>query len=105
MKNLSRIDNYLNKQDAWKAWLDISKQAHMANRTDLVRKYEPADNAGWRKIDKATSALAKELAAVEHTLAGGQGVCSCTSRGSEYLRGDEWVCSFCHLPLAANASR
>ena len=63
MRNLSRITNYYNKQEAWLDWLHIAKQAHMANQTALVRKHQPADNAGYRKIDKAIVALRAELQA------------------------------------------
>lgn len=63
MRNLSRITNYYNKQEAWLDWLHLAKQAHMANQTALVRKFQPADNASWRTIDKRLNLLREALTA------------------------------------------
>lgn len=63
MRNLSRITNYYNKQEAWLDWLHIAKQAHAANQTALVRKFQPVDNAGWSTIDKKIALLREALKA------------------------------------------
>jgi hypothetical protein len=60
-RGLAKATNFYNKQEAWKDWLRLAKQAHLMNCSDLVRKFQPADNAGWRKIDKATAALREEM--------------------------------------------
>ena len=63
MRNFARINNYYNKQEAWKDWLHLAKQAHMANQTALVRKFQPANNAGWKTIDKRLGLLREALTA------------------------------------------
>ena len=61
---LAKATNYYNKQEAWKDWLHLAKQAHMENQTALVRKWQPADNAGWKRIDKSIAGLRAELEAM-----------------------------------------
>jgi hypothetical protein len=72
MRNLSRITNYYNRQEAWQDWLHLAKQAHMASRHDLVKKYTPKNNSGWRTIDKKIGLLRAALQAANIT---------CTRRG------------------------
>ena len=60
---LAKATNYYNKLEAWKDWLHLAKQAHAAGQTLLVRKYQPADNAGWKTIDKRLAALRADLQA------------------------------------------
>ena len=72
MRNFARINNYYNKQEAWKDWLHLAKQAHAANQTALVRKFQPADNAGWKTIDKKIALLREALKAAN---------IACTRRG------------------------
>ncbi len=61
MRNFARINNYWNKKAAWEDWEALAKTARQAGRADLVVKFQPAENAGWRKIDKATDALRAAL--------------------------------------------
>lgn len=62
MRNFYRINNYFNKEEAWKDWIHISQQARAAGKTMLAKKYRPALSAGWRTIDKK---IAKLRAALE----------------------------------------
>lgn len=57
MRNFARINNYYNKQAAWKDWLELSKRAHQLGLSKEVKTLHPKVNAGWRSIDKATAAL------------------------------------------------
>lgn len=57
MRNFARINNYYNKQQAWKDWIELSKQAHQLGLHDVVKKLHPKANAGWRTIDKMIAAL------------------------------------------------
>ena len=61
MRNIARINNYCNRLEAWRDWGRIAGQARHAGRDDLVEKYQPAEDAGWRKIDKAIAKLREEL--------------------------------------------
>ena len=63
MRNFARITNYYNRQEAWLDWLHLAKQAHMASRHDLVAKFQPKDNAGWKTIDKKIALLREALTA------------------------------------------
>lgn len=63
MRNFARINNYYNRNEAWLDWLHLAKQAHMANQTALVKKFHPADNAGWKTIDKRIALLREALQA------------------------------------------
>lgn len=72
MRNFARINNYYNNQEAWKDWLHLIKQAHMASRGDLVKKHNFRIDAGWRTIDKRIAALRADLQAAGIT---------CTKRG------------------------
>jgi hypothetical protein len=61
MRNLSRISNYWNNVQARHDWQHIAKQAEAAGRDDLIKKYQPAGDAGWRKIDAAIAAVRAAL--------------------------------------------
>lgn len=56
-KGLGKATNYYNRLEAWRDWGKIANQVMQAGRVDLVQKFAPPDSAGWRKIDKAISAL------------------------------------------------
>ena len=53
MRNFARINNYYNRIEAQKDWIRLADQCD----ADLVKKHEPSESAGWRKIDKCISAL------------------------------------------------
>jgi hypothetical protein len=57
MRNIARINNYYNRQQAWRDWQALAKTALLVMSADEVAKYKPADNAGWRKIDKSIAEL------------------------------------------------
>lgn len=61
LRNFARINNYYNKIEAWQDWCELAEQAVAAGRADLVEKYQPPDDAGWRKIDKLKAKLRAEL--------------------------------------------
>lgn len=60
MKNLAKITNYYNKKEAWNDWMNLANEVIEAGYPELVEKYKPDKNSGWRKIDKQ-SALLKEI--------------------------------------------
>lgn len=60
-KGLSMACNYYNKLEAWNDWNRARIEAQAAGRQDLVDKFMPADGASWRKVDKATKSLIREL--------------------------------------------
>jgi len=62
MRNLSRITNYCNRQEAWKDWNRIVAAAdHFYGAHNLVETLKPPDNAGWKTIDRAIAKLRAEL--------------------------------------------
>lgn len=65
MRNLARITNFGNKQSALWQWEGICKYAKEHGQEALVVKCQYPENAGWRKIDKASSKLFAALKAVE----------------------------------------
>ncbi len=68
MRNLARITNFGNKQEAWKLWETLTSHAKLSGHGDLVYKHMPAADSSWRKIDKASSKLFASLKAVEHSV-------------------------------------
>jgi len=68
MRNFARINNYYNRIEAVKDWNKLAAEILKTDHWRLVWKYKPADNAGWRKIDKAIARLREEFAAVEHKM-------------------------------------
>lgn len=67
-KGLIKANNYYNRLAAWQDWNDLAKRMRAAGHADLVEKYLPAKDAGWRKIDKAIAAL-KQAVNVRNTSA------------------------------------
>lgn len=61
MRNFARINNYYNRIEAQKDWNELAEQARAQGRIDLVEKHQPAQDAGWRVIDKRIAKLRKEL--------------------------------------------
>lgn len=59
-RNLSRITNWYSKQAAWSDWHDAASRATAAGHGALVAQLQPADNAGHRRIDKATTKLCQQ---------------------------------------------
>ena len=62
MRNIARINNYYNRIAAWEDWRKLAAQAAAAGHTDLVAQYQPAEDAGWRVIDKQIGKLRTALA-------------------------------------------
>jgi hypothetical protein len=60
MRNLARISNYYNRLEAWRDWRLLAQEVAGDGYPELVEKYRPPEDAGWRKIDKAIVALRKE---------------------------------------------
>jgi len=56
-KGLGKATNYYNRLEAWRDWNVYAKKVEQAGRGDLVKKFTPPENAGWRKVDKAIAAL------------------------------------------------
>lgn len=67
MRNLNRITNYYNKIEAWKDWNHLAFEVGKAGYPDLVQKYYPGEDAGWRKIDNRTAKLRAEFQAILNT--------------------------------------
>jgi len=62
MRNLLRISNYFNRQEAVKDWLRLADNAiHFYGGNNLVEAMKPPKDAGWRTIDKHIAKLRKEL--------------------------------------------
>lgn len=59
MRNFARINNYWNRVQANADWVALIAKCD----PDLVDKYAPPENAGWRKIDKCVAALRAAQAA------------------------------------------
>jgi len=57
MKNFARINNYYNRIEAVKDWNRLATEVSEAGYAELARKHKPANDAGWKRIDKATAAL------------------------------------------------
>jgi hypothetical protein len=72
MRNLARIQNYYNRLAAWDDWRKLEQVALAAGQADLVERYQPPEDAGWRKIDKAIAALRQALAATTPPAAAGR---------------------------------
>jgi hypothetical protein len=68
MRNLARITNYGNKQEAWKLWETLASYAKLDGNGALVYQHMPAEDSSWRKIDKASSKLFASLKAVEQSV-------------------------------------
>lgn len=68
MRNFARINNYYNRIEAVNDWNKLAAEILKTEHWRLVWKWKPADNAGWRKIDKAIAGLRKEYQAVEHLM-------------------------------------
>jgi hypothetical protein len=56
-KGLAKATNYYNRLEAWRDWNKLATKVSNAGKSDLVEKYRPAEDAGWRKVDKAIAAL------------------------------------------------
>lgn len=54
---LIKATNYYNRIEAWKDWNGLTERVCEAGYFDLIEKYRPDKDVGWRKIDKATEAL------------------------------------------------
>jgi hypothetical protein len=61
-RGLIKATAYYNKIEAWKDWKRVAQQAIDAGASDLVDKYQPEADAGWRTIDKCRHKLEAELA-------------------------------------------
>jgi hypothetical protein len=53
MRNLARLTNAANRIEAWRDWQRMVEQAEAAGHADLIKRYQPLQDAGWRMIDKA----------------------------------------------------
>ena len=56
-KGLAKATNYYNRLEAQCDWNKLATDVSNAGRLDLVDKFRPNEDAGWRKIDKAIAAL------------------------------------------------
>lgn len=56
-KGLAKATNYYNRLEAIRDWNKLETEVSKAGMSDLAAKFRPADDAGWKKIDKATAAL------------------------------------------------
>ena len=65
-RGLIKATNYWNNVEAWRDWKALSAKAVDMGMAEIVRKYEPTPDAGWRRIDKALAKLRAELAKVSH---------------------------------------
>lgn len=63
-RGLIKATNYYNKIEAWNDWRNMAQRAMDADKADLVAKYEPKPDAGWRTIDKCKAKLRAELEAL-----------------------------------------
>ena len=61
MRNLSRINNWYNLEQARLDWEYIARKLTNAGRADLATKYAPEPGAGWRSIDKSIVAVCNEM--------------------------------------------
>jgi hypothetical protein len=52
MRNFLRINNYYNRLEAWKDWNALAQKY-----PGLAKHFQPPDDAGWKKIDKAIARL------------------------------------------------
>jgi len=59
---LLKASNYYNRQQAWRDWGRIAGKARLDGYDDLVDRYSPPADAGWRKIDKCIAGLRAALA-------------------------------------------
>lgn len=62
---LLKASNYYNRQQAWQDWGRIAGQARRNGYDDLVDKYSPSSDAGWRRIDKAIYQLRNAIKLLE----------------------------------------
>jgi hypothetical protein len=60
-RGLAKATNYYNRIAAWEDWERLDYQAETAGHKDLVERYAPPTDAGWRKIDKCIAALRSAL--------------------------------------------
>lgn len=60
-RGLKKATNYYNKIEAWQDWNRVAQQAQDAGKGELVEKYQPKPDAGWRTIDKQRHRLEAEL--------------------------------------------
>lgn len=60
-RNGNRITNYYNVIEAWKDWVYVAAKLAAAGRQDLIVRYAPDEDWGWRKIDKSIGAVCKEM--------------------------------------------
>lgn len=60
-RNVARINNYYNRMSAWDDWMKIETCAMGAGLVDLVYKYCPELDAGYRKIDEASRNLRRAI--------------------------------------------
>ena len=57
MRGLIKIQNYLNKKEAWADWDRLA-----ATAPEMAARFAPPPTAGWRTIDKRIAALRAALA-------------------------------------------
>jgi hypothetical protein len=55
-RGLARITNYANKIAAWEAWNKLAAQ-----HPKLAARFQPKEDASWRKIDKASRRLREAI--------------------------------------------
>lgn len=61
-RGLIKATNFYNKIEAWNDWRLVAQQAVLVGKGELVEKYQPKPDAGWRTIDKQRRKLEVGLA-------------------------------------------
>jgi hypothetical protein len=60
-RGLIKLTAVANNIEAWREWNQAAAEAMALGLDDLVQKHQPANDAGWRKIDRSRRSLLADL--------------------------------------------
>lgn len=70
MRNFSRINNFYSRRAAWQDWHKVAIIAEADGHGDLVKKYQPPENASYQVVDARTAKLRQAIEQAQRTPAG-----------------------------------
>ena len=64
-RGLIKTTAYYNRIESWRDFRKLAAQVEQAGYGDLVKKHQPPETAGWRRVDKAAAKLKAAFVAAQ----------------------------------------